>query len=99
MNKLEEIIAYKHLEVQKLLPRMEKLQAAASTRNDFRSLARHLTSDPGRLGMIAEVKKASPSAGVINAEFDYLTIARTYEKAGASGISVLTEEKYFQGRL
>ena len=99
MNKLEEIIAYKHLEVQKLLPRMEKLQAAASARNDFRSLARHLTSDPGRLGMIAEVKKASPSAGVINAEFDYLTIARTYEKAGASGISVLTDEKYFQGRL
>lgn len=51
------------------------------------------------LGFIAEVKKASPSAGVINADFDYLTIARTYEKAGASGISVLTDEKYFQGRL
>ncbi len=99
MNKLDEIIAHKRTEIEKLLPRAEKLQAAASARNDFRSLARHLTSDPGRLGLIAEVKKASPSAGVINPEFDYLTIARTYEKAGASGISVLTDEKYFQGRL
>lgn len=99
MNKLDEIIAQKRLEVEKLLPRAEKLQAAASARNDFRSLARFLTLDPSRLGLIAEVKKASPSAGVINAEFDYLTIARTYEKAGASGISVLTDEKYFQGRL
>ena len=99
MNKLDEIIAHKRLEVEKLLPRAEKLQAAASARNDFRSLSRFLTLDPGRLGLIAEVKKASPSAGVINAEFDYLTIARGYEKAGASGISVLTDEKYFQGRL
>ncbi len=99
MNRLDEIIAQKRLEVEKLLPRAAKLQAAAGSRDDFRSLARFLTSDPNRLGLIAEVKKASPSAGVINADFDYLTIARTYEKAGASGISVLTDEKYFQGRL
>ncbi len=99
MNKLQEIIAHKHTEVQKLLPRAERLRAAATLRNDFRSLARHLTSDPHRLGLIAEVKKASPSAGVIDSSFDYLTIARTYAKAGASGISVLTDEKYFQGRL
>lgn len=99
MNKLDEIIAHKRTEVEKLLPRAAKLQAAASTRDDYRSLSRFLTLDPGRLGLIAEVKKASPSAGVINADFDYLTIARTYEKAGASGISVLTDEKYFQGRL
>jgi indole-3-glycerol phosphate synthase len=56
-------------------------------------------SDPGRLGLIAEVKRASPSAGTISADFDYLTIGRTYDKAGASAISVLTDEKYFQGRL
>jgi indole-3-glycerol phosphate synthase len=99
MNKLDEIIAHKRTEVEKLLPRAEKLQAAASTRDDFRSLSRFLTLDPGRLGLIAEVKKASPSVGVIDDKFDYLTIARTYEKAGASGISVLTDENYFQGRL
>ncbi len=99
MNKLDEIIAYKHTEVAKMLHRLPMLKKAAVHREDLRSLARFLTSDPARLGLIAEVKKASPSAGVINPEFDYLTIARTYEKAGASGISVLTDEKYFQGRL
>ena len=99
MNKLDEIIAHKRTEVAKLLPRLEKLRAAAALRNEFRSLATHLRSDPGRLGLIAEVKKASPSVGVINENFDYLTIARTYDKAGASGISVLTDEKYFQGAL
>ena len=99
MNKLDEIIAHKHQEIQKILPLAEKYRAAASTRNDFRSLSAALMSDPGRLGLIAEVKRASPSAGTISADFDFLTIARTYEKAGASAISVLTDEKYFQGRL
>jgi indole-3-glycerol phosphate synthase len=98
-DKLAEIIAHKRTEVEKLLPRAERLRAAASLRDDFRSLSAYLTADPTRLGMIAEVKKASPSAGVINTDFDYLNIARTYAKAGCSGISVLTDEKYFQGRL
>ncbi len=99
MNKLDEIIAHKHSEVARIIPRMDKLRAAASTRNDFRSLSAHLRADPTRLGLIAEVKKASPSVGVIDSSFDYLTIARTYDKAGASAISVLTDEKYFQGAL
>lgn len=99
MDKLAEIIAHKHSEIQRLLPRSEKLRAAAAARNDFRSLGNALTRDPGRLGLIAEVKRASPSAGTISADFDYLTVARTYDKAGASAISVLTDEKYFQGRL
>lgn len=99
MNKLDEIIAQKHLEVQRLLPRAEKLRAAAALRNDVRSLYDALRADPTRLSMIAEVKRASPSAGTIAADFDPLTIARTYEKAGANAISVLTDEKYFQGKL
>lgn len=99
MNKLDEIIAYKQTEVQRLLPRMEKLRAAAALRNDHRSLYDALRADETRLGLIAEVKKASPSAGVIQPDFDYLTIARAYEKGGASALSVLTDEKFFQGRL
>jgi indole-3-glycerol phosphate synthase len=99
MNKLDEIIAHKHTEVQRLLPRAEKLRAAAALRDDVRSFYDALRADPTRLSIIAEVKRASPSAGTIAADFDPLTIARGYEKAGASAISVLTDEKYFQGRL
>jgi indole-3-glycerol phosphate synthase len=99
MNKLDEIIAQKHLEVQRLLPRADKLRAAAALRDDVRSFYDALRADPTRLSMIAEVKRASPSAGTIATDFDPLMIARGYEKAGANALSVLTDEKYFQGRL
>ncbi len=54
---------------------------------------------PRGIHVIAEVKKASPSAGLIRPDFDPVAIARIYEQCGASAISVLTDEKYFQGRL
>lgn len=62
-----------------------------------RGLARALAT-PG-ISLIAEVKKASPSRGIIRADFHPTAIARDYEAAGASAISVLTNEKYFQGKL
>jgi indole-3-glycerol phosphate synthase len=54
---------------------------------------------PGRVSVIAEVKKASPSAGVIRADFDPVAIGRTYAAHGAAAISVLTDAEFFQGRL
>ena len=99
-NKLDEIIAYKREEIQPLLPVAEKLRYAAAERNEVRSFEAALRQEePGALGLIAEVKKASPSAGTIAADFDPIAVAKQYNAAGVSAISVLTDEKYFQGTL
>lgn len=65
-------------------------------RNFFQAVTRKGTKP---LNLIAEVKKASPSAGIIRADFDPVAIARIYEANGADAISCLTDEKYFQGHL
>ena len=98
-DKLAEIVAHKRKEIEPLLARADKLRLAALGRNNFRSLEAALDVGPGRLGLIAEVKKASPSAGVIAKDFDPVKQAKKYAAAGAGAISVLTDEKYFQGRL
>lgn len=98
MNILDKIVAEKRLEVAKLQPQAGKLKQAATARTEFRNFAGALRRDEG-VALIAEVKKASPSAGVIVKDFDAIRIARDYEAAGASALSVLTDEKFFQGRI
>jgi indole-3-glycerol phosphate synthase len=65
-------------------------------RNFYQAVTKR--SDRG-LNVIAEIKKASPSAGVIREDFDAVAISQIYKKCGADAVSVLTDEKYFQGRL
>ncbi len=73
----------------------EKLKPTAADTRKPLSLKKALQAKG--LSVIAEVKKASPSKGVIRADFQPLTFAKSYEKWGAAALSILTEEKYFQG--
>jgi indole-3-glycerol phosphate synthase len=98
-NRLQKILDVKQQEVARILPRAAHLRAAALERNDFRPFALSLDCGPDALGLIAEVKKASPTAGVIAADFDPVRIAKKYEEGGAHALSVLTDKQFFQGDL
>jgi indole-3-glycerol phosphate synthase len=99
MNILDTIIAQKRVEVAALQPRAGELRRLAAARSERRDFAAALRRADGRVALIAEVKKASPSAGVIRPDFDPVAIARDYERGGAACLSVLTDEKFFQGHL
>lgn len=104
MSILDNIISAKHKEVAErtaLVP-MEEMKDRALAMPRPRNFFHAVTKPPeyGRpLNLIGEIKKASPSAGLIRADFDPVDIARQYAAAGADAVSVLTDEPFFQGKL
>lgn len=103
MSILDTIVERKRLEIS-LLPKrtvsvsdLNTALARRGGRRDFHAAIR--APKAGSVALIAEVKKASPSAGVICPNFDPVRIAREYEAGGASCLSVLTDEEFFQGSL
>ena len=98
---LARIVADKKEEVaasQKAVP-LDEVKARAGEAEPPRNFFAAVTRPKGELRVIAEVKKASPSAGVIREDFDPVEIAKAYHGAGAAAISCLTDVKYFQGSL
>ncbi|KAK8568934.1 hypothetical protein V6N13_106815 [Hibiscus sabdariffa] len=101
-NILEEIIWHKDFEVSQMkekkpLTSLTKFIENASPTRDFVGALKAAHSRTGLPGLIAEVKKASPSRGILRENFDPVEIAQAYEKGGAACLSVLTDEKYFKG--
>jgi len=115
MNCLDEILAYKRREVAEKAQSLDldKLRERITPRSDGRSFSKALLSPPIQLGagsqssvlsprnpaLIAEIKRASPSAGLIREDFQVTALARAYERGGAHALSVLTDRHFFQGQL
>ncbi|MBI1785050.1 indole-3-glycerol phosphate synthase TrpC [Candidatus Sumerlaeota bacterium] len=110
MNILDQILEYKRefVAASKRAVPIEHIKTFSQSARPTRGFARALrgTRDSqgkrepqSMLRVVAEIKRASPSKGVIRSDFDPAALARSYESGGASAISVLTDEKFFQGSL
>jgi len=98
---LDEILENRKRDVER---RREELPEAAlakalEKRSGVREFRAAISGEKNRVKLICEMKKASPSAGVIKEDYDPVKTARAYEAGGADALSVLTEEKYFLGRI
>ncbi|QHG19696.1 indole-3-glycerol phosphate synthase TrpC [Nostoc sp. ATCC 53789] len=96
---LEEIVLHKRQEVAQMQQEfpLASLQQQLITAPSVRNFLAALQENPNQPSLIAEVKKASPSRGIIRADFDPVAIAQAYERGGAACLSVLTDHKFFQG--
>lgn len=103
MTILDKILEYKKTEVeeQKKLCGIQELKSKTKDLPETKSFLNILKKNKAenKISLIAEVKKASPSKGVIKADFNPVEIAHAYERSGASAVSVLTDEKFFQGSI
>jgi len=103
MTILEEIAAYKKAEIVDRKHRIPRAQLEKEARErqpprGFHSSLANMRAS-GRFGLIAEIKKASPSRGIIRSDFDPAALAKAYQSAGAACLSVLTDQPSFRGKL
>jgi indole-3-glycerol phosphate synthase len=97
---LSEIVSQKQKDLKKHKRPLSSFSLKLKTRKQHLNRQfRTSISTPGKLNLIAEIKKASPSKGIIVSDFDPVKIAKIYQDSGANALSILTEEKYFKGAL
>ena len=94
---LARIVEHKRAELAQDVARCGEWERRAADRTDYRDFRGALIANPPAI--IAEIKKASPSKGVLAGQFDPASIARTYSNGGAAALSVLTDRQFFQGSL
>jgi indole-3-glycerol phosphate synthase len=99
VNRLQEIIDTKSGEIAAAKSRVSEFRTLSECRTDFRDFTSAIQRSGERVKVIAETKKASPSAGLIAKNYDPVAIAKRFEANGADAVSILTETNYFLGSI